>query len=217
MVYGNGKGGQKDPKNPFLDLFQPFGKFDILGHELGHGVVQSFAGLIYEGHAGALNESFADILGCTFEKYIYNQFNKNEDKTDDLDGEFDWFIGEDGTKSTPLRNMKDPRKGLNPQPIEYKGQYWGNQKGVPSQQNDFLSVHTNSGPCNHSFYDFSQKVTVMKALDIYCAALKLLKTNSNYMNARDALKKVCPPEHLNQLKATLDKVGLTDAAVSDWK
>ncbi len=204
MVFGNGD-----------TLFQPMGTLDIIGHELGHGIVQSYAGLIYEGHSGALNESWADILGCAYERYCYNQFNTNTDKTDDLEGSFDWLMGEDNARLLKyLRNMKDPRECQMPQPIEYKGQYWGNPNETKSD-NGF--VHKNSGPWNHSFYDFSQKITIMKALDIYMAALKLLKTDASYMDARDALKKVCPPEHLVALQATLNKVGLTDTAVSDWK
>lgn len=40
---------------------------DIIGHEYGHGVVETTAGLVYSGESGALNESFADILGVSAE------------------------------------------------------------------------------------------------------------------------------------------------------
>lgn len=55
MVYGNGD-----------KTFLPFGCLDVTGHELGHGLVQTIAGLEYKGHSGALNESFADVLGVSF-------------------------------------------------------------------------------------------------------------------------------------------------------
>lgn len=207
MSYGNGD-----------TQFLPFGTFDILGHENAHAIVQTLAGLIYEGHSGALNESWADILGVCFERYIYNQFNKDEDQTNDLEGKFDWLVGEDNARSFKyLRNFEDPRNCEIPQPIEYQGQYWGSQVGKPSPQNDYLFVHRNSGPWNHSFYDFSQKTNIMTALDIYMNALKLLKSNASYLNARDALKKSCPPTLLAQLQATLNKIKLTDTAVNDWK
>ena len=56
MVYGNGD-----------NMFYPLGTIDIGGHEAGHGLVQSAAGLKYQGHSGALNESFADVIGVCFE------------------------------------------------------------------------------------------------------------------------------------------------------
>ena len=52
MIYGNGD-----------KMFYPLSCIDVTGHELGHGLVQATAGLNYEGHSGALNESFADVLG----------------------------------------------------------------------------------------------------------------------------------------------------------
>ncbi len=44
---------------------------DVVGHEYTHGVVQYAVaggnGLIYQGESGALNESYADILGSLIE------------------------------------------------------------------------------------------------------------------------------------------------------
>lgn len=40
---------------------------DVLGHEFTHGVIQYTAGLIYKDESGALNESYADILGSLIE------------------------------------------------------------------------------------------------------------------------------------------------------
>lgn len=40
---------------------------DISGHEFTHAVVQYTANLIYKGEAGALNESYADIMGTAIE------------------------------------------------------------------------------------------------------------------------------------------------------
>ncbi len=207
MNYGNGD-----------TLFLPMGTFDIIAHENAHSIVQSTAGLIYEAHAGALNESFADILGCSFERYIYNQFNKDEDKTNDLQGDFDWMMGEDNARTFKyLRNMQDPEQCEMPQPSTYKGKYWVVPVGKATQQNDYLGVHTDSGPWNRCFYDFAQKTSIMDALNVFVACLKKLKTNSDYMNARDTIKKVCPPPMAEKLQSSLNLVGLNDAAVSDWK
>jgi len=52
MCYGNGDVS-----------FKPLaGGLDVAGHEMTHGVIENTANLEYNGEAGAINESFADIL-----------------------------------------------------------------------------------------------------------------------------------------------------------
>jgi Zn-dependent metalloprotease len=62
---------------------------DVMGHEFTHAVVQSTAGLEYQGQSGALNESMADIFGSN------------------IDG--NWEIGED-TEGGAIRDMADPER-----------------------------------------------------------------------------------------------------------
>ena len=201
IVVGNG-----------VQLSEPFATFDIIGHELGHGLIQSTANLIMKGHAGALNESYADIIGTAFERYVYNK-RKNENKNGDLQGKFDWLIGEDKIKKKlNVRNMEDPTKSTIPQPIKYKGEFWKN----PNADDDNGFVHVNNGPWNHAFFDFSQKVTIMAALDIFLNALKLFPSNCSFPLASTLLLQVCPEIFKVELKETLAKIGLDDSAVSDW-
>jgi len=61
--------------------YDNFASLDIVGHEIGHGVVGTSAGLIYSYESGALNESFADIFGECIEEYAT--------------GSNDWLLGED--------------------------------------------------------------------------------------------------------------------------
>ena len=42
--------------NPFA------GAFDVIAHELAHGVTSTSSGLIYRDESGALNEAFSDII-----------------------------------------------------------------------------------------------------------------------------------------------------------
>jgi Zn-dependent metalloprotease len=55
MVFGDG-GGLSGWPNPMQFL-------DIMGHELSHGIVNKTANLRYRRQSGALNESFADVMG----------------------------------------------------------------------------------------------------------------------------------------------------------
>ena len=120
MNYGDG--GQ---------LFKPLSAgVDVVGHEFTHGVTEKESALIYQGQAGALNESISDI----FSVYI-----EHEVKPDDVNN---WLMGESITKSTPLRDFKNPKNGQQPDHMS---------KLVQTQQ-DNGGVHTNSGIPNNAAF-----------------------------------------------------------------
>ena len=191
MVYGTGD-----------TSFYPLSSIDVVGHELSHGLVSGTANLEYKGHSGALNESFADIMGTMFEFYMY-------DKYPQLNGEEDWLIGEDlGINKPFLRSMSDPKKGK--QPDKYKGEYYLN----PNSQMDFGGVHINSGIPNYCFYLASQQQDKNKVLSTFIKCLKSLNKTSNFIDFRDTLKNISNNDPV--LLSALNKVGLNDAIVSDY-
>jgi len=106
------------------------GASDVVGHEYSHAVIQTTADLIYDSESGALNESFADILGESFERY--------------LTGTNDWSIGT--LLNAPFRNMKDPQSKGQP---AIMSQY---VRTPNSKSGDYGGVHTNSGIPNRAFY-----------------------------------------------------------------
>jgi Zn-dependent metalloprotease len=136
MVYGDGDG----------EIFQRFTKcMEVIGHELTHGVTQYEAALIYEGQAGALNESLSDVFGSLVKQYALKQ---NVDKAD-------WLIGAglltSKIKGVALRSMKkpgtaydDPTIGKDPQP--------SHMKKYVKTSSDNGGVHINSGIPNRAFY-----------------------------------------------------------------
>jgi hypothetical protein len=203
MVYGNGS-----------STFCPLTTVDITGHELGHSIVQSTCGLEYRGHSGALNESFADIFGSTFEFYLYNKFNENADTLDDIKGSPNWEIGEMCGKSIPfLRNMADPEQCEIPQPKTFKGRYWAD----PNSSEDGGGVHTNSGVSNYCFYLIASKVGVQLALKIFYDCLLKLNKDASYIDYRDTLMNSGTKFGCRDIcSETLDKVGLVGSVVSDW-
>lgn len=205
MVYGNGN-----------SYFYPLGTSDIGGHELGHGIVQTLSGLEYRGHAGALNEHFADVFGVCFEFFLYKKFNTVlGDEKGDLKNSSDWTIGEDSGKLVShLRDMKDPTSADQPQPKYYKGEHWED----PNSEEDHGGVHTNSGVGNHCFYLLSQSIGKQKALQIFYKCLCRLGPTSSYMEFRDILKKITNHDDNLSLMCVgaLDKCGLTSKAESDW-
>lgn len=137
MVYGLGD-------NTFMG---PVVGLDVEGHEFTHMVINNNGngGLTYTKESGALNESFADIMGIAIENYGK--------------GTTDWKIAENVVIASPffLRSMFNPNSGFQPQPDTYGGLYWINTSGcTPNSANDQCGVHINSGVQNFWFYLLSQ-------------------------------------------------------------
>jgi Zn-dependent metalloprotease/PKD repeat protein len=122
-VYGDGGGG---------NLNRPLTTIDIVAHEFTHGLVDYTANLIYNYEPGALNESFADILGLSTNFYARPEASS-------------WLIGPDATTSgTGIRSAEDPKSYGDP--ANYYGENWWINTG------DVGGVHINSGVQNHWFY-----------------------------------------------------------------
>jgi len=92
-----------------------YGSLDIVAHEFGHAINDNAASLTYLYEAGALLESFCDILAVGTDYY------KNPTLAN-------FMIGEKITLNLqPLRNLASPKTKL--QPDTYKGTYWSNKMG----------------------------------------------------------------------------------------
>ncbi len=111
-----------------------YNTLDVVAHEFTHGVIDFEADLVYQGESGALNESFADILGETCERWFENNMN------------IDWLHREDyvGGNNRSFINPND-----NGDPDTYLGTNWAST-GIGDPDNG--GVHTNSGVQNHWFY-----------------------------------------------------------------
>lgn len=212
MVYGNGK-----------KYFFAMGTLDTAGHELGHGVVQEFGPLVYQGESGALNESYADICGACFEFFMY-------EKNPQLAGKSDWLQGEDsGNEIAVMGNMMDPHQSNPPQPAAYQNDpYWGD----PNSRDDDGYVHGNSGLGNYIFYlvatnVFGASLPVAPnpwapTWNLWLEVLKILRPRSRYTQFRDVLLQAASrfnPEHpiTEPLQAILLKVNLGPNVRSKWR
>ncbi len=132
MTYGDGNG----------TTFSPLTTIDICGHEMTHGVIERTANMTYSRESGALNESWADIMGAMVEAYADGSVSSAT-----------WLIGEDaytpGTPGDALRRMDNPNAVGDPDHYSVR-LYQGSC--TPSSSNDYCGVHTNSSISNHAYY-----------------------------------------------------------------
>lgn len=171
MTYGDGG-----------SLFSPLTSVDVVGHEIGHGVCEKTANLIYSYESGAINEALSDIWGAMVE------YNADPIKQTYLIGEEIMLWG-----GGALRSMSNPK--LFGHPNTYNGQYWYVGSG------DNGGVHSNSGVLNQWFYilaegkigtnDLGNSYNVpgigkeKAAKIVYRAESVYFTPTTNYMQARD--------------------------------
>lgn len=131
MMYGDGDGQQ------LADLTL---SYEVIGHELTHGVTQHTANLVYANASGALNEAWSDILGSTAKAHR------------DGTTQPDWMLAKESyTPNTPgdaMRYMDNPTQD------NYSKDWWPERipfVSNPNNQNDQGGVHGNSGIANLAF------------------------------------------------------------------
>ncbi len=145
---------------------------DVVGHEMTHSVISTTSKLVYRFQSGALNESFADILGEGCEAH----FNG---------GVPDWQMGTQLGQA--MRSMSRPSSiiafGSTPYP-EKMSQFIN----LPAEA-DQGGVHINSSIVNHCFYQLAVglpgAIGIDDALQIfYRAVTTKLNPNSQFIDAR---------------------------------
>ncbi|MDG0810092.1 M4 family metallopeptidase [Cohnella rhizosphaerae] len=125
MYYGDGTGLKKGG----VDCTSC--AYDLVAHELTHGVTQHTLGLEYRGQAGALNEAISDIMAAVMDAN-------------------DWEIGED--TGAAVRSLADPGKYGQPAHMD-------DFVNLPNDaQHDNGGVHVNSGIPAHAAYLTALKI-----------------------------------------------------------
>ncbi|MGW7645233.1 M4 family metallopeptidase [Streptomyces bobili] len=156
--------------------------FDVIAHEMTHGVIETSSDLVYQDQSGALNESLADTMGVIIANW-YQAPDREDVRT------WNWEIGAGlGRGGLPLRDMSDPVR-----------------TGDPDHMRDYLrttrdsgGVHTNSNIHNKAMFHLLTSVDtagkpVLKveewALLIYLALVRLLR-ESEFEDMHRALRDV---------------------------
>jgi Zn-dependent metalloprotease len=164
-------------------MIRPLTSSAIVGHEMSHALIQYTRPLDYKGHSGALNESYADILGVSLENYIMQKYNQS----------IGFEIGSELYESHALRSMQVPHRYKQPQKMFDK--YYIDPKSMI----DYGGVHINSGIINHIFCIMCENMTKKEALKLFMNVLYKLERNSDFhhfkqllleQNIRPELKKI---------------------------
>lgn len=125
MYYGDGTGLKNGGVNCTSCAY------DLVAHELTHGVTQYTVGLEYRGQSGSLNEAISDIMAAVMEAD-------------------DWEIGED--TGAAVRSLSDPGKYGQPA-------HMNDYVNLPvDEQHDNGGVHINSGIPAHAAYLTALKI-----------------------------------------------------------
>lgn len=186
---------------------------DVVGHEMTHGVTDHTSELVMSGQAGALNESFSDIMGTVIEAEVTEEEN--------------WEIGEE-LPAGAFRNLAEPKKFK-----ELIGS--GDSHADPETLSEWdatcadnLGVHINSTISSHAFYlavqgwaalgGTVQEATREVGEVFYSAFTIYLSPNSTLEDARNAVLAVTAerygegsPEH-EAVEAAFTAVGLDGSA-----
>jgi Zn-dependent metalloprotease len=126
--------GDGTPKGGFLPLSL---SFDVMTHELAHGIIAATSNLVYEGQSGALNESFADVMGIAA-KYWLPEARATADMR----------IGRLATRTGEgIRDLVQPLLFGQPQ-VFVNDTPCG---GSATRENDHCGVHRYSGIPNRAF------------------------------------------------------------------
>lgn len=186
---------------------------DIVSHEWSHAYTEYTHGLVYQYQSGALNESYSDIFGETYD--LVNALEgplgtgsyPGGESAYFEDGGSRWVLGEDLSDAAAgalLRDMWDPDNfgptqfpGLTPSPgsTTASANYF-------CGTGDSGGVHTNSGVPNHAYAMLVDGKTynnvtipaigMTKAAHIYFQAMTQYQTpTSNFVAHADALEQSC--------------------------
>ena len=128
------------------NAYLPLTEIDIMGHEFTHLAAEK---LKYQNESGALDESYADIMGKKLERYTISSdagFYFGEEYVPYVSWDLGTLISL-ATPMKPMRSFDNPYVTSNP--ACYKGLFWLDYTQTGEDEG---GVHTNSTVQSHMFY-----------------------------------------------------------------
>lgn len=192
--------------------------YDTIAHELAHGVLAMITGnLAYQNATGAINESYADILGNLLEMIaVENGSNLGYAGADN------WLYAE-GVSGDALRDMAVP--GNAGQPDRVGGEYFEmDTNDKYAAFNDYGGVHENSGILNRICYRMYAEAGIPKKelFLLWYDTLQQLNEDTDYGSIRRYMEYALRRHGLESKIDTVNQIfddGRVDSYVSGttWK
>lgn len=196
MWYGrvqNGNGG--------FDSYARY--FDVIAHELTHGVTETTSNLVYRDLPGALNESFSDIFGVIINNWYPGEPNP-------VTG-WNWEIGAGlGSGGGPLRDLRDPASAGQPDHMSAYVPITRDNGGVHiySGIHNKAAYHVLTAVDNNGAEIFGARETAL----LYYLTLTRLARMSDFSDCLRVLKSVVGTLHAgNPALVQAKRQALTDA------
>jgi Zn-dependent metalloprotease len=164
------------------DFLAMEGALDVVAHELTHGVNERTNGLVYRGQSGALDESFADVMGEAVQ--IWQEQGRTNWSSADVARQHDWSSGEyavTGTRIDAISDLANPgRDGV------YAKQP-GHMRDFREMQDDNGGVHINSGIPNKAAHEAAIRIGAEQMIKVWYAAFSTrLDDHSQFDDAAEA-------------------------------
>lgn len=185
--------------------------YDTIAHELAHGVLAMITGnLAYRNATGAINESYADILGNLLEMIaVENGSNLGYAGADN------WLYAE-GVTGEALRDIAVP--GNMGQPDRVGGEYFEmDTNDKYAALNDYGGVHENSGILNRICYRMYAEAGISKneLFLLWYDTLQQLNEDSDYGSIRRYMEYALRRHGLESKIDTVNRI-FDDARVDSY-
>ena len=189
--------------------------FDVLSHELAHGVLAIITGnLKYQNKTGAINESYADILGNLLEMITY----QNGANIGDVDTT-NWTIEEaqkavDENWDGILRSMSDPNEYKNAYVVGGK-YYIIDADDEYAKVSDNGGVHINSGILNYICYRMNKDagIPMEDLFKLWYDTLYQLNEDTDYESIRGYMEYTLRRYHMENKIEKVNEI-FADSRVS---
>ncbi|MGN0470625.1 MAG: M4 family metallopeptidase [Acutalibacteraceae bacterium] len=191
-----------------------FGEFpisvglDVAAHEYTHGVKRNITGMAaYENNAGAIEESYADILGNLTEMIVDPENSDTET----------WLMGEN--TDSPIRSMSNPH--IYAQPEYIADAYYVMNSPSPDNLNDRGGVHINNSILSYICYQMSKNgIGMQDNYNIWLNTFLVFNPNADFDDVYSYIKFIAVrngnEEYLPLIDELFKKANVTNAKTDCW-
>lgn len=186
--YSDTPGDKKTTFLRFGDAYPYVNGLDVVAHEFTHSVISATCDLEYLNQSGAINESYADILG-----------NLIENDNDNV-----WLMAED-VEPGGIRNLTNPNEFKQPEKVNGKYMHSYCNKNHKHKFCDKGGVHTNSGIVNHAAYLMWQNGIrdKVKLAKVFSKSMDYMVKTTDFLGCRAAVLRAARDLNLTTNEITI--------------